>query len=245
MAENIKDPAIRDWLIPSFSTTTALDESVSAVIMMATFKAYFAYVFKLKCGIPKVTLEGEKNDWAVLRRKAEKFSQFGEEPKRWIDYLLPVLDSFVKAFDASSEPTDAILQEQKLFWSLVCHRTPGGSKPTYICGWATVFCLWDEGGNFRGDMSKNHPALAGGGFGTIGSAGLAAWPAINTKNLTKAVAEVSVIVDDNGVIHRTTMLAGIPGFRVSKREGGGMEEEVLSPVVGWAMFEVPSPSRKH
>ena len=49
--------------MPSFTTTTAIDSATSVTVMMGTMKAYFSHEFGLLCGIPKVTLEGEKRDW--------------------------------------------------------------------------------------------------------------------------------------------------------------------------------------
>lgn len=240
LAENIKDPAVRDWLLPSFSTTTTLDTSVSAVIMMATLKKYFSYEFSLLCGIPKVTLQGEKRDWEMLREKIDAFDQYGDEPKQWTALLRPILDSFTSAFDVTADSTGAELKQQQEFWSRVCHYTGGGSGPTYLCGWATVFTIWDEDGKFR----TKTPQQPGEVF-ILDEGGepkeLDSWPKIDTDKITKGVAEVPVVVDDNGTTHDTVLLAGSPGFKLSKsQEIADGDQEVLSPIIGWAMYKVPA-----
>ncbi|KAF8294827.1 hypothetical protein DL93DRAFT_2091733 [Clavulina sp. PMI_390] len=82
LGENVKDPDLRSWLMPEFSTTTDNDMTISSIIMMATLQQYFSYRFDLACGIPSATLEGTIEDWLLLRSKIHKFAEFGEEPKR-------------------------------------------------------------------------------------------------------------------------------------------------------------------
>ncbi|KAJ7608255.1 hypothetical protein FB45DRAFT_1067612 [Roridomyces roridus] len=62
--KNVVDPTLRDWVLPNFTTTTVNDTTVPSVLMMASLKQYFSYGFGMSfCGIPRVTLEGEKADW--------------------------------------------------------------------------------------------------------------------------------------------------------------------------------------
>ena len=42
--------------------------------------SYFSYTMILTCGIPSVTLEGEKSDWERLLTRLDKLDSFGEEP---------------------------------------------------------------------------------------------------------------------------------------------------------------------
>ncbi|KAH9156674.1 hypothetical protein AeRB84_001409, partial [Aphanomyces euteiches] len=41
MEEHLVDPSMREWILPSFSTTTDHDRIVGSVVMMATMKKYF------------------------------------------------------------------------------------------------------------------------------------------------------------------------------------------------------------
>ena len=224
LGENLKDPDLRSWIIPDFSTTTPLDVTVASVVMMATFKTYFKYIFSLRCGIPRVTLLGSRDDWVNLRARVEKFDRFGDEPKKWAKLLRPVCDQFIACFDA--EGNSAVFKSCVDFWSRVCHRTPRGSGPTYLCGWATVFCAWSEKGEWQGDVKKaSHPATQ------HGRGDLRYWPAVDANNITKAVAEVPVIVEDDGTQYKTVMLAGLPGLQVAKTLEGA-----VSPLAGWAMY---------
>ncbi|KAK1766020.1 hypothetical protein QBC33DRAFT_620912 [Phialemonium atrogriseum] len=72
---NVVDPELRAWIMPAFSTTTMHDEVVASVIMMGTLQKYFDYAFDCSCcGIPTVTLLGERSDWEDIQRRIEKLS---------------------------------------------------------------------------------------------------------------------------------------------------------------------------
>ncbi|KAI3598051.1 hypothetical protein WG66_009094 [Moniliophthora roreri] len=50
----------------------------------------------LCCGIPKVTLEGEKVDWEKLLARVDKLEEYGDETTKWSNFLRPVLFRFVE-----------------------------------------------------------------------------------------------------------------------------------------------------
>ena len=59
IAKNIVDPELREWILPSFSTTTETDRIVAAVMMMGTLQKFFNFKLTQFCGLPSVTLLGE------------------------------------------------------------------------------------------------------------------------------------------------------------------------------------------
>jgi hypothetical protein len=126
IAANIKDPSLREWMLPSFTTTTKIDQAVAAILMMSTLQKYFNYNADcMTCGLPSVTLLGQKSDWERLATKAERLVTFGEEPKLWYELLRPVLVNFVRSFDA---PDGA---ETKDFWQKIANWQ-GGSGMSYL-----------------------------------------------------------------------------------------------------------------
>ncbi|EEB92618.1 hypothetical protein MPER_08845, partial [Moniliophthora perniciosa FA553] len=154
---NIKDQALCDWILPDFSTTTLNDTVVSSVVMMATLQKYFSYSKMLRCGIPKVTLEGEKADWEKLLARVDKLKEYGDETTKWFTLLHPVLSRLVAAFDAPDS------QENIEFWQRVAHYKRGASGPRYVSGWMTAFCVFDEDGKWlAGNVNnKSHLVLDG------------------------------------------------------------------------------------
>ena len=144
ISQNVVDKELRNWIVPSFTTTTITDRTVSCIIMMATLKAYFSYEFCIDCGIPQVTLEGTKEDWVQLRAKIEKLKTYGVQCIAWYHLLAPVLDRFVKAFD------DPHGEENITFWRRVAHVQDNGSNAPSLMGWITAFCVFSGTGEWLG-----------------------------------------------------------------------------------------------
>lgn len=116
-----------DTIMPTFSTTTIDAHAAMAVTTMATFKAYFKYTMMTLCGIPRVTLLGEVDDWKSIRERADKLADYDLD--FWLQHLLPVLDKFVESAGGDVD---------KAFWSNIIKRG-GGSGGPYISGWVNAF----------------------------------------------------------------------------------------------------------
>ena len=52
-----------------FSTTTPDDVTVACILMMGGMQKFFSY-FMFCCGLPSVTLLGERNDWQRMFNKS-------------------------------------------------------------------------------------------------------------------------------------------------------------------------------
>jgi len=208
IVHNIKHPSIAAWLLPSFSTTEPNDRVVAAVSLMATLQAYFEYKFCLCCGLPRVTLLGAPEDWEALRAKLDRLLEFDLEDKRmqeWYNMLAPVVDELVQS--AKGRP------DIRSFWDRICSHVGGGSGPTYLSGWITVFAVFTEKGEWQGSVRS----VQDGGI-TVHSD----WPIIDTSDLPIGALSVPVLVDDNGTEYNTQMLAGQFGFNVVS-EGVGIQ----------------------
>lgn len=77
MEKHIVDKDLRAWILPDFTTTLPADTVTASVVMMGTLQKYFRYTMSvLLCGLPSVTLLGEKTgsrsgtDWAASRNGA-------------------------------------------------------------------------------------------------------------------------------------------------------------------------------
>lgn len=136
---NLVDQKTKDWVLPGFSTTTETDSVSIGVAVMASLNKYFSNKSCLRCGIPYVTLEGTVQDWQNILVRLEKLSDYNLED--WYDLLEPVLREFVNAKDGA---------ENRDFWQRIAHFQAGGSGPSYISGWVTVFCVFDKDGNWIG-----------------------------------------------------------------------------------------------
>jgi len=200
IAANIKDPSVRDWVLPDFTTTELADKVVGSVVLMASMKKFFAYKFGLSCGIPDVTLLGEVDDWKRLAEKARRIVEFDVDGKMvaWSKLLFPVLDKFVESAEGKADVE---------WWQRVCSKFGGGSGPRYLSGWITTFCVFKDNGEWVGshlevtDWCKNK-------YATKCEHAPEGWPVIDTNDLPPGLVNVDVLVDDNGTPYKCEMMAG-------------------------------------
>jgi hypothetical protein len=245
--EHVKQPGLRDWIMPSFSTTTDSDRAVAAVLMMGAMQSYFQYRMAIMCGIPSVQLLGERKDWEDMLKRLEYLVELGPEPAMFARLLRPVLRNFVKSFDS---PLSAATKD---FWGKIAHEKYMGSGPEYLAGWITAFCFWDKHGKMlhKGKMPgedgevQEDKSFDGTGCELDG----VTYHLVDTAEIPAGSASVPVTVNDNGVIYHTKMLAGSVGIE-AKRSGSSINEEnadqqgkqrsgldTIQPVSGWIMFE--------
>lgn len=246
MEKNIVDPSLRGWIMQNFSTTTHVDRTVYAISMMASLQKFFSFECCITCGLPSVTLEGEREDWVKLRESVERLGDFGEESVEWRELLRVVLGKFVECFDNP----DA--QSSKDFWNRIATHESMGSGPSYWNGWISAFCMWgSEGKKLRPDTKDLEARKESEGRG-----GLSRWESpllvldgvifhrVDSDAMPPGWVSVPVKVNDNGNIFMTRMIAGAVavGYESSglKVEHGEVGLDTLRPVVGWWMFESKS-----
>ncbi|KAI0691479.1 hypothetical protein BC835DRAFT_113538 [Cytidiella melzeri] len=245
MEKFIVNPTLREWILPNFSTTTTNDTVVAAVVMMSTLKEYFSYRMNLYCGIPRVTLEGDKADWEEILRRAAKLKEYGPQTKAWYALLEPVLTRFVRAFD--DPEANANLE----FWQTVAHWDRGGSGPPYLSGWITAFCVFGSNGKWM--VSRLDDA---GVPIPVSDTVKEAWKRMTGKQqlvldgvtyhrvagdaIPPGNVSVDVLLDDNGEEINTMMTAGLVATRVSDSGDTTLsvsgKQDVVAPVPGWWMF---------
>ena len=172
---------------PDFSTTTPVSQTVGQIVMMGVLQKYFNYEVHLRCGLPKVTLEGTLEDWQKLRTKAAHLRTYKVE---CLTHCADLLDqALVKFIDAYQGHVDLD------FWSRVCHEEDWGSGPRYLSGWMTVFLPFNE---TSGDyiLWKALPEEN-------------TWAKIDMNRIPSSCVEVPVkIVDVDGTQHDTFLYGG-------------------------------------
>ena len=139
MAKHVTDTKLRGWIVHDFSTTTLSDRIVRCAALIGAMKEYFSYTVDFRCGIPRTTLEGTREDWEKILRRADRVAEYGDECVLWHRELVPVLRRFVATFDDPGLDKS----ETKTFWeSMVQYKKPRSGTP-YIYGWLTGFCAFD------------------------------------------------------------------------------------------------------
>ncbi|CAG8364728.1 unnamed protein product [Penicillium salamii] len=129
------NPDLREWYTPPFATTTDSDKVVGSVLTMENMRKHCTYAVDLTCGIPSVTLLGERQDWVNLMGKMQDIPYIpwtGEEVAEFEDLLRPVLRLFVASFDEPESP------EVQSFWRRCAHGRGDGSSATHLTGWITL-----------------------------------------------------------------------------------------------------------
>ncbi|KAL8672142.1 MAG: hypothetical protein Q9168_003386 [Polycauliona sp. 1 TL-2023] len=219
--ENVVDPELRRWMMPAFTTTTANDIIVASILLMGSCQKYFEYVCRLACGLPSVTLLGEKTDWELLLTRIEKLKEYGEEPTQFYTLLKPVISRFVGSFD---DPTGPDIVD---FWQRIVSRFGGGSGPSYYSGWITAFCFWDKDGKSMYRPKQQRPALR---------LDDAAYHAVVTSAVPPGYTSVPVTLDDNGQVLQARMVAGSLAQNYTSSSGEESDLDTIQPESGWFMY---------
>lgn len=192
ISENLKDPSIREWIIPSFTTTDDNDVIVASSMLMATMKNFFDFKVTLLCGLCDVTLLGTEQDWISVRQRAQRLLTFDndrQQMKKWCDKLFPILDQFILSIQGKPD---------KNWWNRICTHIGGGSGPVYINGWLSVFCVFNEKGEWQVQDSCSE---RGKQFETD-------FFILDSNNIPSGYCSVPIEYDDNGTKYETTLVAG-------------------------------------
>ncbi|KAJ7105164.1 hypothetical protein C8R44DRAFT_806753 [Mycena epipterygia] len=247
--QNIADPTLRAWALPAFTTTTDNDTTVAAVLLMATLKEYFSYGFSATCcGIPRVTLEGERADWVTILVRLEKLKEYGIETIAWYHLLRPVLARFVAAFDTPES------EENVDFWGKIAHYE-GGSGPPFYSGWINAFNVFSKKGEWLGTPLNMTIVAPEAPESMSAETFWVTYPKRTVRrdlvldgtpfhhisgSLPPSYAEVDVTLDDNGKLFDCMMVAGVIGTRVSSSGDPALsaegKDDTVRPAAGWWMF---------
>jgi hypothetical protein len=143
IAENIKDPSLREWFMPNFTTTTEKDKVAAAAAAMCTLQEYFTYTINIGCGIPQITLHGTVEDWQNIRTRVERLADFddgiGILSNEWVTLLVEILDNFIESAENGSYNNLA-------FWDQIAYSNTFPYGQLFLSGWITTFTFFDKDG---------------------------------------------------------------------------------------------------
>jgi hypothetical protein len=223
--QHLVDKDLKKWILPTFSTTTQVDKTVSAIIMMASMKAYFDYTGYTLCGIPSVTLDGTREDWIDLRTRLGKLAEFGESTRIWGTMIEPVVSKFIAAFDGEVDVE---------FWGHIASPVHMGSGSPTVGGWITAFCAFNGEGKFTGPVPENFISQEYNWNINYEqqtySLGGVRYPIIDQSEIPAARCEVDLKIIDfrTDLVFETVMVAGNMAMKVgSDEERGGSRVQNL------------------
>lgn len=121
--------------LPRFSTDTPITRASSMVAFMDAASPYYDYRVMTKCGIPKIRLLGEAEDYVKLVLSCLNLQAlFKEHLGIYFDHLIPVLQRL--AIQARGGEYD------NSFWSSI-YKHLSGSGTDAMTGWLTAFLNYE------------------------------------------------------------------------------------------------------
>lgn len=187
--------------------------------------------FHFLCGIPQVTLLGEKSDYEILLSKVKHLDIFSAsshpELDSWRRLLVPIIRRLIDSFDDSTRDIDG-------FWAHIVHSYDGMCGESFLSGWIGAFGIFDEEGSWSGlptegylDSLRNPNSR----FTLDGTE----YPMLDATKLPRSWASVPILVNDHGWIYEGKMVAGLVGSRIQVGSEGG-HEDTVSPYPAWFML---------
>lgn len=108
---------------------------------MGSMQKYFTYKCLLMCGIPKVILEGDLEDWQKLKGKVDYLKGFKDTPiAEWAVLLDYVIDKFISAYQGEIDND---------FWQrAVSSECYGSGGQRGYSGWFAIFAPFGTSGAY-------------------------------------------------------------------------------------------------
>lgn len=196
-----------DLLVSKFSTTSPVERAASEIMLMAAMKHYFDYHMHTMCGFPSITVEGEASDWADILVRVNMLSEFGLTG--WTNHLAPAIVQLMKSCQGNPDMD---------FWNN-CYKEGGGSGGPHISGWINT--LYPYLINYKGETFVNERLdwrAASGGWGNGN----------HSSHFPASVGVAPVLWHYYAAEYPLEFRAGIMG--------ASFENDVLRPLVGWAVI---------
>ncbi|KAJ7447962.1 hypothetical protein FB451DRAFT_1375456 [Mycena latifolia] len=234
-----------EWILPKFSTTTTNDTTIGSMpcsmLMMATMEKYFDCTMRIRCGpcgIPRLTPEGQRQDWEVVLHRLEKLKEYGLQTIAWYHLLYPII---------SSENLDF---SQKV----ACDENFGYGWREWS-GWITAFCVFSSDGLWQGPkldttrpQSRAPESMSSRSFWSAYTRPLqekrphltfngTEYPVIDQGKVPSGYAEVDVKVVKDGCNSIVAGFVGM-GFSSSRDLSGSStgKNDTVRPVLAWWIY---------
>ena len=262
LENHVVDRTLKDWVIPAFTTTTRSDHVAASVIMMGMLQKYFDFTVSIVCGLPSVTLLGERSDYEEILNRIAKLSQYGNEPTEFARLLSPILRHLILSFDDSKTET------VNFFWRRIFTIDDKTCGVDLFTGWIAAFAFWDEHGQqiYQPYGTEKQWVDNDGTFGWTDISKDESYEsyvlkpllleldgvrygAVNRRNIAPGWTKVPVKIDDHGTEVEAEMVAGSTGYECSSSgspaANGTVGLDSMRPVTGWWIEEkMPQTSKQ-
>ena len=115
------------FFVSQFTTTTEVDKSAYQITLLESYKKVFQYIGDSGCGIPSITITGEKKDWQLILSKLDMLDKLGLS--NWGNNLKPIITEFINVFDG---------KVNKDFWKSI-YKDASEYNAFYLSGWIIKF----------------------------------------------------------------------------------------------------------
>eukprot|EP01132_Coremiostelium_polycephalum_P002233 gene2233-2753_t len=155
-SSRFKDESLKSWVSPSFSSTTLADQLTATTLLFTnlTFHEQKSFSFSIHRDnfISSVKLYGTVQDWADLKQRINRLSEF-EHPGQstitdWIKNIETILNEFIHSINNKDDPTN-----NKSFWSDIIRSIPDTKS---IGGWVTTFFGFNKNGDWIATQSPDN-----------------------------------------------------------------------------------------
>jgi hypothetical protein len=111
------------FFVSQFTTTTEVIKTVYQITLLESYKKEFQYVGESGCGIPSITITGEKKDWELILSKLEMLDKIGLS--KWKESLKPIINEFINVYRGKIN---------KEFWKSI-YKYKDEYSESYLSGW--------------------------------------------------------------------------------------------------------------
>lgn len=125
----------RDKYTATFSTTNKYQKFSYDVVLMETTQNFFDFVYRTRCGIPSIRLNGTLEDWKHLKEKSIEAIRIVNHP-RWREKIEEILNQILLAFSAEESDRQ---RTAEFFGSIFKYEQNRGSGCDHITGWIAYF----------------------------------------------------------------------------------------------------------
>lgn len=220
------------FFVSNFSTTTYIHKTAYQVTLLETYKQTFEYIGESGCGIPTITLTGEKKDWEMILQKLTMLDKIGLSA--WANNLKPLIQEFIAVKDGKIN---------KLFWQDI-YKNYSEYNAFYISGWIIKFFPYiKEGGpeegkydeklqvTIHGEVLKPNPYLEGSDY---------LKSTLSTDNFPTGIACIP-ITWNNQLKGFTKKMEVYAGFFAIKQ----YPDKSLEPFITWVVSEENAQKAEH
>ncbi|MGL4759340.1 MAG: DUF4419 domain-containing protein [Patescibacteria group bacterium] len=144
-----------DNFFPNFSTSAKMEKLSHLLTFMDAGSSYYAYTVSTCCGVPKINVTGNYEDYSSIANILEWVKSNFPELVGYCDYIQPIVMKIANSFLTS------ITDYQ--FWGDCVKKfnTYGSGASSYLTGWLGAFCGYRTLGssNYLKDYSNDTVTL--------------------------------------------------------------------------------------